>query len=117
MGELTEFVIEPDKGSTSIMSAYEGDDAAPWYIKGSALQSTAAGSLWAFTWHHSGEVVGYELAPHGNATATADQPILSGSLTVGPRPQLGGAADAKGFVFEFDWRLTDEPFFDDGSSE
>ena len=108
-GELTSCVIEPDKGATSITSAYDGDDAAPWYIKGEAIQSTAASSLWRFTWDHSGEVVGFTLAPNGNTTATADEPILAGKLTIGPRPQLGGAASDKTFVFDFDWRLSGEP--------
>jgi hypothetical protein len=98
MGELTEFTIAPDKGETH----------------GTSVQSTDADSLWAFTWQHSGEVVGYSFAPHGNTVATADEPILRGSLTVGPKPSLGGAATAGTFTFEFDWQLTDEPEFDTG---
>ena len=116
MGELTSCVIEPDKGTTTIMSAYDGDDAEPWFIKGEAIQSTAADSLWRFTWDHSGEVVGYTMAPNGNTEATTDEPILSGELTIGPRPQLGGAATHKTFTFEFDWALTAEPTLDEGTS-
>lgn len=114
-GELTSCLIEPDTGSTSITSTYDGDDAAPWYLKGEAIQSTAASSLWRFVWDHSGEVVSYTLAPNGNTIATTDQPILAGELTIGPRPQLGGAASDKTFTFEFDWKLTDEPTLNDGT--
>ncbi|GAA2082188.1 hypothetical protein GCM10009840_17850 [Pseudolysinimonas kribbensis] len=115
MGELTSAVVEPDKGGTLITSAYDGDDAEPWFLKGSAVQSSASDSLWRFTWNHTGEVVGFTLAPNGNADATADEPILRGSLTVGPRPALGGAASDKTFVFDFDWQLTGPPLLDDGS--
>lgn len=115
MGELTECVIETDGGGTLITSAYEGSDAEPWFIRGEAVQSTAVGSLWRLAWDRSGERLAYAFAPNGNAQATADEPILRGVLTVGPRPQLGGAASAKTFVFAFDWALTAEPTFDAGA--
>jgi hypothetical protein len=116
MVELTSCVIEPDKGGTTITSTYDGDDVEPWFIKGEAIQSTAADSLWRFVWDHSGEIVGYSMAPNGNTQPTADEPILTGTLTIGPRPQLGGAASDKTFIFGFDWQLTAEPSFDDGAS-
>lgn len=115
MGELTECTIEPGAGNTSLTSIHDGADAPPWYLKGAAVQSADAASLWRFTWDYSGEVVPYTFAPLGNDTPTAYAPILSGSLVVGPRPELGGAASDKTFTFEFDWRLTDEPILDDGS--
>jgi hypothetical protein len=114
MGEMTEAALGPDKGQTLITSACEGDDAEPWYLKGTAAQSAEAVSLWRFTWEHSGEVVGYSFAPMGNGTATANAPILSGLLTVGPKPPLGGSASDAAFSFGFEWRCTGEPILDAG---
>lgn len=115
-GELTECSIEADSGETALTSPYQGEDAAPWFIRGEAVQSTARDSLWRLTWDRSGERLTYAYAPNGNAVATPDQPILRGTLTVGPRPQLGGAATDGTFVFSFDWALTGEPTFDLGEA-
>lgn len=117
MGEMTEAKIAPDKGNTQLNSAYEGDDNAPWFLTGTVTQSADSASLWRFTWEHSGEVVDYFFAALGNDTAALNAAILKGSVTVGPKPPLGGSADDVAFSFGIDWRCTGEPVLDVGADE
>lgn len=114
MGQLTEATIAPDKGGTLLTSPYEGEDAQPWWLKGTALQSAEAASLWRFAWQYSGLTVPYSWAMLGNQDAAPDAPILRGEVVVGPRPQAGGSADATAFTFGIEWQLTGEPVLDLG---
>lgn len=70
-----------------------------------AIQSTDPASLWRTVWDHRGEEVPFALAVHGNAVPSADQPHVTGTVTIGPRPALGGAADPRtAYEFEVEWR-------------
>ena len=88
-----------------------------YYIEVEAVQSLAAESLWRFLWENTGTEVTFTFSPHGNTTATADQPLITGTAVVGPRPRLGGDATAKGETFTFEHRfdLVGEPVLDDGA--
>lgn len=81
----------------------------------SAIQSTETSSFWRYLWANTGEVVAYKYAVHGNATATADQPHLTGTVKVGPKPALGGDASVNGeYVFTVRLDCQEEPTLDDG---
>lgn len=73
-----------------------------------AIQSTDTASFWRTVWENALEKgVPFRLAPHGNLTATADQPHVSGTVDIGPRPAIGGAADPKkAYQFEVEWLAT-----------
>lgn len=74
-------------------------------LKITAIQSTATASFWRWVWANAGKAdVPFKIAPWGNETASAEQPHLTGTLTIGKRPKLGGAADPKkSFVFDVEW--------------
>lgn len=81
-----------------------------------AIQSLQTDSLWRYIWAHTGENVAYKYAAHGNAIATADQGHLTGTLTIGPKPKIGGEAGlAVDQVFETRWDIDGEPVLDLGT--
>ena len=52
----------------------------------------------------------YIYAPHGNATASATQPHFTGTVKIGPRPSLGGAAGSSNtYVFDTVWEIVTGP--------
>lgn len=81
-----------------------------------AAQSTATGSLWRYCWDNVGEEgVAFVYAPHGNEIATANEPHFTGSVTIPPKPSIGGEAGTEPtFEVRFD---ADEAGFtlDDGT--
>jgi hypothetical protein len=71
-----------------------------------AIQSLATGSFWRMVWEKTGTDAAFTLAPYGNATPTANQPHIVGTVTIGPRPDLGGEAGASNtFTFDTSWKL------------
>lgn len=87
-----------------------------WFFTIEAVQSTAASSFWRYLWENTGTEVAFVFKPHGNETASADQPHFTGNLVVGSKPSIGGEAAAKGQTFTFETRLdlTAEPVLDEG---
>jgi len=86
-----------------------------YYFTVGAIQSTDASSFWTYLWENTGDVVAYKYAVHGNATATADEPHITGTVKIGPKPQLGGQASVNGeFVFEVRLDCQEEPTLDSG---
>jgi len=70
-------------------------DTKKFFFEIGFIQSTDADSLWSFIWDNTGEDVPFEYAPHGNATPATDKPHVIGTLTIGPKPDLGGEAGRK----------------------
>lgn len=93
-----------------------GDDR-DYMLQFTAVQDTASGSLWRYIWESAGtEGVAYTVAPHGNATPTADEPHLTGTLTIGPAPELGGDANKDTtYTFDGEWKLDAKPTLDTGA--
>lgn len=74
-------------------------------LKITAIQSTDTASFWAHVWANANtKAVAFTLAPHGNVTATATQPHVTGKLDIGPRPTLGGEAGPASYSFEVEWK-------------
>ncbi|MGM7677574.1 hypothetical protein [Microbacterium sp. A94] len=105
---MTSYKIVSEDGVTGFLSPFEGADDRPTYLEGTAYQSLAEGSLWRFARDHSGERVEFVVAPHGNAEPGINQPHYRGSVVVGPKPDLGGEAEDRTFLFEFAWRVVGE---------
>lgn len=74
-----------------------------FYFTVSGVQSTATTSLWVAMWESAGEEVAFVYAPHGNATASAAQPHITGIVRIPAKGSfmLGGEASADG-TFSFD---------------
>jgi hypothetical protein len=82
----------------------------------SGVQSTATGSLWKAMWDSAGDEVPFIYAPHGNETASATQPHITGTVRIPAKGSfiLGGEASADG-TFSFDGVRMDvvgEPVYD-----
>lgn len=87
-----------------------GEGARKFLLNISAIQSTDSASLWAYIWDNAGDTVAYIYAPHGNATASATQPHFTGTVKVGPKPTIGGAAGAGNtYVFDTSWEIVTGP--------
>lgn len=107
---------EASSDVTTFADAQEGG-ARQFYIEGTAVQSTDSASFWRYVWANTGETAAFILRPHGNVISTSDQPHFSGTLTIGPKPDLGGEAGTKKdqtFGFRFD--VDGVPALDDGST-
>lgn len=107
---------EADSSAVTFADAAAGG-ARQHFVTISAIQSGQTGSLWRYAWANTGTTVAYKYAPHGNVTPTSDQPHLTGTLVIGPKPALGGEAGAKNeFTFEVRWDINGEPVLDAGAS-
>lgn len=105
--EATSVVMNNEEASgdvTTFADAAAGG-ARQYFFQITAVQSLAATSLWRYLWENTGEVATFVFAPAGNiATPTPDQPHFEGTLKVGPKPSIGGAAGAT-TTHTFDYRL------------
>lgn len=105
--DITSYNLKHEAADTDNLTFAEaaagGGDAAKLAI--TAIQSTETASFWRLVWTNAGrKAIPFKLAPHGNTTAEADKPHLSGTVDIGMRPALGGDADPKkSFTFEVEW--------------
>lgn len=79
-----------------------------WILRGAAYQSLDTGSLYRYAREHSGETVAFTIRPLGNATPSAQRPHYRGEVIIGPKPELGGSASERHFLFEFSWSVLEE---------
>lgn len=95
--------FEPrDTGDITFAEAAEGGDQGTMTVRG--IQSTDPASLWSQVWSKRGQKVPFIMAPHGNEVASANQPHVTGTATIGPRPSIGGAADPNtSYEFTVEW--------------
>lgn len=119
--DVISWTIENEEADADVVTF---EDAASgggrqFYLRGSAIQSTQSAAFWRYVWENSGEeTVPYTIAPHGNAAPTADEPHFVGTLSIGPKPTIGGEAstDAKSaFTFDYEFAIDGEPTMDTGS--
>lgn len=104
--DVQECVIgfEPKDTDDMTFAEASGAGADQGEMKIKAIQSTDTASFWRYAWSNPGAEVVFAMAPHGNPVPTADKPHVTGTLTVGTRPDLGGAADPKkAYSFEVSW--------------
>lgn len=105
---------EADDDVVTFADAAEGENVQE-YLEISGIQSTDPDSLWTYLWDHAGEDVPFTYAPHGNETPTAAQPHFIGTVTLGPRPPLGGEAGRNNtHTFETRWNVVGKTVKDTG---
>lgn len=110
--DVSKYECAPDQADADALTFADAasGNTSVWKLKGSAIQSTAAGSFWDMVWKNAGTTVPFILAPHGNLTASSAQPHFTGTVKIGAKPPISSeAGDAKGSVFEFEWDITGEP--------
>lgn len=104
--DLTSYELTFDDADTDGLTFGEvmnvGDSAK---LKLGAIQSTASASFWRTVWDAANsKAIPFVLAPHGNTAPGAETPHIKGTVDIGPRPNIGGAADPKKpFTFEVEW--------------
>ncbi|WP_350348016.1 hypothetical protein ABIQ69_15460 [Agromyces sp. G08B096] len=119
--DLISYSIENEEADSDVVTFEDAASggARQFYLRGSATQSTATVSFWRYVWENTGQTeVPYTVAPHGNAAPTANEPHLVGTLTIGPKPTIGGEASTSptsAFSFEFEFKIDGEPVLDDGT--
>lgn len=104
---------EADSDVTTFADAAEGG-ARQFKLGGSGVQSTEVTSLWRYAWANTGEDVPFTLIPHGNEVPTTAEPHFVGTVTIGPKPSVGGEAGTGAFTFDFEWNVVGEPVLDEG---
>lgn len=105
---------EADTGATTFADAQAGG-ARQYFFTLNAIQSTDSASLWSYIWANTGEIVAYTYAPHGNTTATANEPHFVGTVKIPPKPSIGGEAGANvEYTFEVRMDCQEEPTLDTG---
>ena len=78
--------------------------ARQFYFSIEAIQSPDTASLWNKIWTSTGSIVAYTFAPTGNATASTNNPVFSGTVKIPVKPSIGGTASATG-QYTFTTRL------------
>lgn len=106
---------EADADVVTFADAAEGG-ARDYFLNITAIQSTDPTSLWRYIWEQSGTEVAYTYAPHGNETPTDTQPHFIGTVTIGPKPEIGGEAGVNVTqTFETQWTCVGTPTLDTGA--
>ncbi len=119
--DLISYTIENEEADADVITFEDAASggARQYFLRGSAVQSLASTSFWRYVWENSGDTeIPYTIAPFGNATASATQPHFVGTLTIGPKPTVGGEASASStsaFTFDFEFEIDGVPTMDEGA--
>ncbi len=109
--DMTEAILDNEEAKgdvTTFEDAAAGGAARQHFLTVTATQSTDADSFWSMVWDHSGEIVPYVYAVHGNAVPSADRPHMTGTVKIPPKPKLGGGANTT-YTFQVRFDCEEEP--------
>lgn len=84
------------------------EDSLDFTCAVTGFQDTATASLWSELFDNPGATVSITYAPHGNPTATSNQPHFTATGYAETVPNLGGAA-GEYFVYDINFILTGKP--------
>ena len=116
--DITSALFDNEEASSDVTTFADAaaGGARQHFVTIGAIQSTQSGSFWRMVWANSGTNAAYKYAVHGNSLATADEPHLTGTLRIGPKPALGGEAGTTNtFTFETRFDIDGEPVLDQGT--
>lgn len=119
--DIISWLIENEEADSDVVTFEDAaaGGARQFYLRGSAVQSTATTSFWRYVWENTGETsVPYTIAPHGNLAPTEAEPHFVGTLSIGPKPSIGGEANTSStsaFTFEFEFEIDGDPTMDTGA--
>lgn len=103
--DFSSVVLQSEDASSDVNTFYDAAQGGrrDFYFTVGGVQSTEAASFWRAMWAGAGAEEAFVYAPHGNATASADQPHFTGTVRIPAQGafQLGGEASADG-TFSFD---------------
>lgn len=118
--DIISWTIENEEADADVITFEDAANGGSrqFFLRGSAIQSTATASFWRYVWENTGETnIAYTIAPHGNAVASAAEPHFVGTLNIGPKPTIGGEASTSAtsaFSFDFEFEINGEPTLDTG---
>lgn len=84
------------------------EDSLDFTCAVTGFQDTATSALWSELFDNPGATVSITYAPHGNPTATSNQPHFTATGYAETVPNLGGAA-GEYFVYDINFILTGKP--------
>jgi hypothetical protein len=119
--DVISWAIENDEADADVVTFEDAANGGgrQFYLRGSAIQSTASAAFWRYVWENSGQAdVPYTIAAHGNAVPTANEPHFVGTLTIGAKPTIGGEASSSAtsaFTFDYEFTIDGEPTMDTGA--
>lgn len=103
--DFSSVMMQSEEAAADVNTFYDASlgGRRDFYFTVSGVQSTEAGSFWRAMWADAGSEVAFIYAPHGNATASSDQPHFTGTVRIPAVGSfmLGGEASADG-SFAFD---------------
>ena len=108
--DIRQAIMTSEDRSTDDMTFCNTAGDRQYFFNVTANQSTADGSFWRTVWENTGDDVPFVYAPHGNLEASADEPHFTGTVTIGPKPDLGGQAGRNNtYSFETRFDIEGEP--------
>lgn len=119
--DVISWTIENENADADVVTFEDAAEGGgrQFYLRGSAIQSTDTAAFWRYVWENSGEEnVPYTIAPHGNAVPSEAEPHFVGTLTIGPKPTIGGEASTNpksAFTFDYEFPIDGEPTMDTGA--
>lgn len=119
--DIISWLIENEAADADVITFEDAaaGEGRQFFLRGSAIQSTATASFWRYVWENTGEEgIAYTIAPHGNAVASATEPHFTGTLKIGPKPTIGGEASTSSqsaFQFDFEFEINGTPTLDEGA--
>ena len=103
--DFSDVSLQSEDASSDVNTFYDASlgGRRDWFFTVSGVQSTESTSFWMAAWNDAGSEVSFVYAPHGNATASANQPHFTGTLRIPAKGSfvIGGTASADG-TFSFD---------------
>ena len=84
------------------------EDSLDFTCAVTGFQDTASASFHSWLWDNAGQSVAITYAPHGNATASANQPHFTANGYAEVVPNLGGAA-GEYFTYDINFILDGKP--------
>ncbi|MCD5345052.1 hypothetical protein [Agromyces sp. S2-1-8] len=116
-GDITQYLLTNEEADSDVTTFEDaaGGGSRDYKLTGAGVQSTDSASFWRYVWDNTGEEVPFTLAPHGNEVPSVAQPHFTGTVKIGPKPDIGGEAGTSAFTFEFEWDVIGEPVLDDGA--
>lgn len=109
--DVTDIVLEAEEADADVTTFADAaaGGATDWFFRGTAIQSTDTAALWNYLWNSSGTTaVAYVYAPNGNTTPSTTKPHYTGTVSLGRKPSIGGAADET-WTFDFEIKCDQEP--------
>jgi hypothetical protein len=86
--DATSVSLELGDAAGDVRTFCETSVGKQWALNLEGITSGKDGSLYRVLWDNYGTEVAFSIAPHGNATATADQPHYTGTVIFSELPPL-----------------------------